>query len=103
MKVLFRLYGHQIFSLALSYLGNKEDAEDCVQEIFLRIYKNLPSYKLGHRVFPWIYTISVNTLKNYLRKLKRISPKRNISLGNLLVGPSSEDADLLLKEEEKPW
>jgi RNA polymerase sigma-70 factor (ECF subfamily) len=64
-------YTPVIYSLAVRYLGREEDAEDAVQDIFLRAYDALGRFRLERRFYSWVYTIAVNHLKNIRGKRTR--------------------------------
>jgi RNA polymerase sigma-70 factor (ECF subfamily) len=64
-------YTPVVFSLAYRFLGSVEEAEDAVQEIFLRAYRSLARFKLSSRFFTWLYTIALNWLRSRARRLGR--------------------------------
>lgn len=64
-------YTPLLYSLAYRMLGSPEEAEEAVQEIFLRVYRSLDRYQLSRRFHPWIYTIALNWIRSYLRKKRR--------------------------------
>ncbi|MFW6139316.1 MAG: RNA polymerase sigma factor [Spirochaetota bacterium] len=72
-------YTPLIYSLSYRMLGNSEEAEDAVQEIFLRVYRSLSKFRLSKRFYPWMYTIALNWLRSCLkkRKKKKESPDLN--------------------------
>ena len=47
-----------------------EDADDLVQEVFIKIWAALPSFRRDAQLFTWIYRIATNEVLNYLRKQK---------------------------------
>ncbi len=57
-----------------SYGLSDEDAEDMVQEILLKVYKNRDTYAEKHAVSTWIYTIARNTCIDFLRKSQKPRP-----------------------------
>ncbi len=65
---LLALYSDKVFHLAYSMLRNETQAEDMTQDIFLRIWKGLPSYHGGASLSTWIYTIARNTCLTELKK-----------------------------------
>lgn len=67
-EALLGLFKDKVFHLACSMLRNETQAEDMTQEIFLRIWKGLPSYAGQASLSTWIYTISRNTCLTELRK-----------------------------------
>lgn len=56
-----RQYQTKMFHLALSMLGTREQAEDAIQEAFLRIWKALPKYRGESSISTWIFAITRNT------------------------------------------
>jgi RNA polymerase sigma-70 factor (ECF subfamily) len=67
----------KVFHLALSILRNPTQAEDAVQDIFVRIWKGLPTYHGGSSLSTWVYTIARNTC---LTELKRRARHPTVSL-----------------------
>jgi len=63
----------KIFSLGLKILGNKEDAEDLVQDTFMKAYENLHTFKEKSNFSTWLYKVATNCafLKLREEKLKR--------------------------------
>ena len=70
-RVIVNQYSPLIFSLSMRMLGNKEDAEEAVQEVFIKIYSSLHRFRIGKRVLPWMYTIALNHLRTQYRNRKR--------------------------------
>jgi len=58
-------------SVAMSYVGNREDALDLSQEAFYRVYKNLDRFREGEPFAPWFFRILRNACLNYLQKRRR--------------------------------
>ena len=52
-------------------LSSEQEAEDIVQETFLRVYQHRDSFDFRHCFSTWIYTIALNLARNELRKRKR--------------------------------
>ncbi len=67
---LVDLYKDKIFHLAYRMLGNKQEAEDVMQDTFLRVYKNLDKYDANQKFSTWIYRIATNLCIDRLRKRK---------------------------------
>lgn len=68
---LFRSHGRRMKSVAMNLLGNAEDAEDAVQEAFLKLYRSLSSFKGASQLSTWLYRILVNTCFDMGRRRKR--------------------------------
>jgi RNA polymerase sigma-70 factor (ECF subfamily) len=65
---LVSAYEGKIYNLALRYLGNREDAMDASQEVFLRVFRFLPGFQEESGFSTWIYRIGVNVRKDMLVK-----------------------------------
>ena len=59
-EALYVSHGARMKSLALNVLGNRSDAEDAVQETFLRAYKNRHSFRSDAALWTWVYRILLN-------------------------------------------
>lgn len=64
-------YQHFVFTLALKYTGNREDAEEVSQDVFIKAYRSLADFRGGSKFSTWLYTITYNTSITWLRK-KRV-------------------------------
>jgi RNA polymerase sigma-70 factor (ECF subfamily) len=69
--LLVRRYKDQLLNFVYRFVGNRTDAEDIVQETFLRVYKNKHMYKEIAKFSTWVYTIAGNLAKTELRRRKR--------------------------------
>jgi len=67
---IVELYKDKIFHLAYRMLSNRHEAEDVVQDTFLRVYKNLDRYDENQKFSTWIYRIGTNLCIDRLRKRK---------------------------------
>jgi len=68
-RYIYRRYAPKIGALAKSYLGS-DDVDDIIQEVFLRIYKNVRRFRGDARLSTWIYKITINVCNNVYKKLK---------------------------------
>ncbi len=64
-------YAPQLYSAAMRMARNPSDAEDLVQETFLRAYRGYGSFEAGTNLKAWLYRILTNTYINKYRKDKR--------------------------------
>jgi len=67
---LVELYKDKIYHLGYRMLNQKQEAEDIVQETFLRVYMNLERYDENQKFSTWIYRIATNLCIDRLRKRK---------------------------------
>jgi RNA polymerase sigma-70 factor, ECF subfamily len=74
---LVRKYEGKIFRLAQHVTQNREDAEDVLQETFLKAYEHLDQFQGNSKFYTWIVRIAVNQA---LMKLRRRKTDRSVSL-----------------------
>lgn len=67
---LMRRHESRMYSVALRMCGNREDAQDCVQDAMLRIYRALDRFKGQSSFSTWVYRITMNTCLDELRRRK---------------------------------
>jgi RNA polymerase sigma-70 factor (ECF subfamily) len=67
---LVRLYDQSVLRLALNLLRSPEDANDIYQEAFLRVFKNLHTFRFDCSFHTWLYRIVTNLCLDALRKRK---------------------------------
>jgi RNA polymerase sigma-70 factor (ECF subfamily) len=69
--VLVGRFKHPLINFVYRFLGDYDEADDVVQETFLRLYRNKQSYQPVAKFSTWLYTIATNLAKTQLRKRKR--------------------------------
>jgi RNA polymerase sigma factor (sigma-70 family) len=65
-------YGNYVFTLALRYTQNREDAEEVAQDIFVKAYRALADFRGTAKFSTWLYTIVHTTSLTFLRKKKQV-------------------------------
>ncbi|HUO35096.1 MAG TPA: sigma-70 family RNA polymerase sigma factor [Candidatus Acidoferrum sp.] len=69
---LVKRHTRRVFNLCYRFTGNPTEAEDLSQEVFLRIYRTLPSYRPTEGAFPtWLASVTRNLLVDHYRRTKR--------------------------------
>lgn len=63
-------YSRQVHSLILKVVCSREDAEELAQDVFMKVYKNISSFKGNSSFSTWIYRIAYNTAISATRKRK---------------------------------
>jgi RNA polymerase sigma-70 factor, ECF subfamily len=86
---LVRRYDRNVFRIAQHITQNREDAEDVVQDAFLKAYTNLGQFQGQSKFYTWLVRIAVNEA---LMKLRRRRPERFVSL----------DEDIKTEEDSVP-
>ncbi len=67
-EAIVHRYHAQILNLAYRILGNRTDADDVTQEIFVLLYRKLKTFRGESRFSTWLYRVSVNACRDHIRK-----------------------------------
>jgi RNA polymerase sigma-70 factor (ECF subfamily) len=90
-------YQRKVISTAWKMLGNREDARDAAQEVFLRVYKYLGAFRVDQDFAAWLYRIIINVCRDHMRRRGRpdlfTSFELEHELGNLDAHTTSEDIE----------
>ena len=85
---LIHQYERLVVAMVYKMVVQREDAEDLCQDVFLKVYEKLPSFRFGSKLSTWIGSITFNTCVSFLRK------KKPVLLHDLKnPGPENEDID----------
>jgi RNA polymerase sigma-70 factor (ECF subfamily) len=79
---LVRSYHRRVYMTAYRMMGNHDDANDVVQDAFVRAMRGLPSFDGRSDFFTWLYRIVINVALNHLRQRKR---RRAVSLEQVVL------------------
>lgn len=69
-KEIYKTYSSKVHRLCLGYTGNSMEADDLLQEVFIKAWQNLDKFRGDSQVSTWIYRIAVNTCLYHLRSQK---------------------------------
>jgi RNA polymerase sigma-70 factor (ECF subfamily) len=64
-------YGDRVYNLTYRMLGNREEAEDLSQEVFITVFKSIDSFRGDSKFSTWLYRITANHCKNRIKYLAR--------------------------------
>ncbi len=70
-EALVRQYQERVFALISRMTGDPDRVEDIAQEVFLKAFRSLKSFRGGSRFYTWLYRITVNTVLNTMRSQGR--------------------------------
>ena len=93
-RALFAKYGERMMGLCLRYAGSREEAQDYLQEGFIKVFDKLGQYNGSGALGGWISTVMVNTALIQLRKKKREGYSEDI---DEMYDLSTNDHDVLDK------
>jgi RNA polymerase sigma-70 factor (ECF subfamily) len=96
-EALLRSHEAQVARTALRLLGNRQDAQDAAQEVFLRLHRNLRKIDDAGNLSGWLYRVTVNACRDILRKRKATDSLEDWRLS----APSSTEADLGREQQRK--
>lgn len=88
------------YSVACRFTGDADDAEDIVQEAFVRLWHHLPDYKPEIKLTTWLYRIVVNLCFDFLKSRHRRQQKNRIGLvdGHDVADPGTPEKELQQRE-----
>ncbi|MEZ4932059.1 MAG: RNA polymerase sigma factor [Saprospiraceae bacterium] len=71
-KALYQQYKNKMFVLCLRYANSREDAEDILQEGFVKVFRDLHQYTGAGNLEGWIRKVILNVALQYIRKQKQL-------------------------------
>ena len=80
------------FRLAYRMTGSRENADDVVQEAFLRAYRSLHRFDARSRFGTWLHRITVNCAMDHLRRARREAHRRDAAAGEAFMERQASDA-----------
>jgi RNA polymerase sigma-70 factor (ECF subfamily) len=69
-RYVYDQYARMVYSVCFRMTGNKEEAEDAVQDVFIKVFNSINSFREDSKLSTWIYQISVNICINKSRRKK---------------------------------
>ena len=98
-RELYAHFAHAMLGLCYRYTKSMEDAEDVLQEGFIKVFKNLHQYNGSGELGAWVRRIMVNSAINYLKNEKRYQD--DLSFSEESLHPvSDENPELILNAKE---
>ncbi len=92
-------YQQLVLNMVFRITGNREDAEDITQEIFIRVFKSLHQFKEESEFSTWLYRIAYNTTLSEIRRKKITCVPFEDHFSDEKDEELSDDIDDLRKEE----
>jgi len=79
-------YRDRVFRLTYRMLGNREEAEDLAQEVFITIFKSIDSFRGDSKFSTWLYRVTANHCKNRIKYLARRHDRDRTELSERVEG-----------------
>ena len=96
--VLVDRYAGRAYQIAYGVLGNREDAEEVAQDVFVRVHRALQRFRGDSEFSTWMYRIAVNLARNKYRWNKSRGGNRAISIDAPIEGRDGETSGMDLPE-----
>ena len=88
-RTLFDRYHRRAFAVAVGVVKNKDDAQDVVQEAFVKVHKNIGKFQGTSSFYTWLYRIVMNVSIDHVRRTSR---RKNLDFDERVVHEKSEVA-----------
>jgi len=99
-KEIIDRYQGKLFAYLYRLIGEKEEAEDLLQDVFIKAYKNLNSYDIERKFSSWIYRIAHNEAVNHI---KRKSLKKFIYWDNITSTKDKMETSSAEESADNAW
>jgi RNA polymerase sigma-70 factor, ECF subfamily len=95
-RVLVESFQGFVYSIAFRFTGDEAEAEDLVQETFIRLWKNMDRYNPEYKLKTWLGKIVTNLCFDFLKSSRRKNEKHRIAMDNKLnvIDPSQHESEL---------
>jgi RNA polymerase sigma-70 factor (ECF subfamily) len=96
---LYQRYHLMVLKVAREIMGNEHDAEDALQEIFMRIFTRISQFRYESSFSSWVRSIAVNACKDMLRSRNRrpTEPLENLEV-EIIKSSIRQDEELVMRE-----
>lgn len=97
---LIDLFQQKVFATCISFVPNKEDAEDIAQDVFVEVFNSIKKFKGNSKLSTWIYRITTNKCLEFIRK--RNTKKRFAFLQSIMGNDIPVDKTKYFTEMNHP-
>jgi len=101
--VLVKRHQRFVFTLAMRFAKNREDAEEIAQDCFVKAYKALGTFKQTSKFTTWLYTITYTTAMTFLRKKRLDTTSINDDEHVMQIANSGTDFDANMVERKSTY
>ena len=98
-EILVKKYQNRVLNIVYSLIGQDRESEDIMQEVFLKVYHGLKSFKQRCQFSTWLYRIVMNTAYDFLRKRRNFVSNEGVLAMSVATCEGPRDA-LLMREKE---
>jgi len=106
-KLLDR-YQDKVYQFCFRFTGNREDAADCSQEIFIKLYQRIRQFNHKSKFSTWLYRIMINTCQDMVKSKSYKYSKQSVEIGQpetdnagiQIPAPESSDPEKTMQHKE---
>ncbi len=100
-ETLMRRYERLVFKIAWSYVHQRESALDVSQEVFIKAFRKLHTYRGSGSFKGWLLRIAHRESTNWLRRNRRHRDQEELTADHHASQPPHQEADLLARENQQ--
>lgn len=97
IRALVERFQSEVFGLCVKLLNHRQDAEDVVQEVFLRIFRSLRRWDPTRPLKPWVMSIAVNRCRTWLSQRSRRPELADYLQDTAASRPADDSSELVLE------
>jgi RNA polymerase sigma factor (sigma-70 family) len=97
-RQLVERFQTMVFAVSVRMLGQREDAEDVTQDVFLRVFRSLGSWDPTRPLQPWILAIAANRCRTALRQRPRNAALNSVEMSHVVAAVGAGDSRELSDE-----
>jgi RNA polymerase sigma-70 factor (ECF subfamily) len=97
---LMKLYGQEVLQLVYSYVKDKTIAEDLTQDIFVKCYRSLDTFKGKSKLKTWLWRIAINQCKDFLKSWYNKNVVFNVEKDLISEGSISRVEEAVVQKDE---
>jgi len=103
-EAVYQACGQRVLNLAFRFTHNKDTARDLTQEIFVKVYRNLNSFRGQSQIATWVVRIAMNHCLNYLKRERRMQWMNILdqSVDDALHGENPKVSTDIRSSEQRP-
>lgn len=100
-KQVYEELKDKIYRLCLGFMGNTHDADDLFQEVLIKIWGNLDSFRKESTINTWVYRITTNTALSSISKINKSKNKHTNLIPENLKTENTQERSLFHEEQVK--
>jgi RNA polymerase sigma-70 factor (ECF subfamily) len=101
-RELVETYGDKVYNLTYRMMGNRQEAEDLAQEVFITVFKSIDSFRGDSKFSTWLYRITANHCKNRIKYLSRRHDRAKAEFDEQLDQTTSASAIAVPRRSSRP-